>query len=165
MQNPIQKLFNQGPSELIICGLSGCSSRGFMHQQFCEYARMPKGPPSWLLEPTSRGSHQVQCQQQWPLWAHTPGGKWSHRITCPRGQLLGRTCSSSFPRGSVPILPTSHCRLEPLGASTPTTGEQTLLATGQPQSKQEALFNIQCRLWSPHHQTQPPIKGSSARTP
>ena len=63
------------------------------------------------------------------------------------GQLLQRNTYSSSPSRSTPVPPTSYCSLEPnLGASTPTTGEQTPPLTGmwQPQSKEEALFNTQC---------------------
>ena len=70
------------------------------------------------------------------------------------GSSWGGTCNGSSPRGSAPVLPTSHHSLEPdLGISTTTTGEQTLPLTGlwHPQSKEEALPNIQCGLWSPWH--------------
>ena len=58
------------------------------------------------------------------------------------------------------------CSIETgLGASAPTHREQTLSLTGrwQPQSKEEALLNIQCGFWSPTPVT-PPIKGITAST-
>ena len=43
----------------------------------------------------------------------------------------GGICSGSFPSENVPVPPTTHCSLEPhLGASTPTTVEQTLPPAG-----------------------------------
>ena len=44
-----------------------------------------------------------------------------------------------------------------MGASIPTSKEQILPLAGQlqPQSKEEAPFNIQGRLWSSHHQSNP----------
>ena len=93
---------------------------------------VPEGHPGRFPQ-LRRG--QGQCT----LWAHTSDRQ--HYSSC-KGIL-----SSSSPSRSTPTPPTSYCSLEPnLGASTPTTGEQTLPLTGmwQPQSKEEALFNIQC---------------------
>ena len=44
-----------------------------------------------------------------------------------------------------------------ISASTPITGEQTLSLTRlwQPWSNEEALVKIQCRLWTPQHQSHP----------
>ena len=149
--------------ELIICGFRGCSSRGFMCWWFYERACVPKRLLSQWLESTSGGGSRGQHQQQWSLWVHTPGGRWHHRIRRPGGHLLGKnTHSGSFPSENALVLPTSQCSLEPdLGASTPTVGEQTLTPTGlwQPQSREEALPNIQRRLWSPQHQTHPLSRG------
>ena len=66
------------------------------------------------------------------------GGRQHHRIACTGRYLLGKTCSGSFPRERAPIPPTSHYRSElDLGASIPTTREQTLPSTGlwQPEAK------------------------------
>lgn len=56
--------------------------------------------------------------------------------------------------------PNTHSEMD-LGACTPTAGELNWPLTGlwQPQSKKEALLNIQCRFWSPQHQSQPLSRG------
>ena len=103
------------------------------------------------------------------LWVHKPGGRRCHRVACPSDSPCGETHSGSFPSRSTPVLSTSHHstphpELDP-GVSTPTTGEQTLPLTElwQPQSQEEALPNIQCRLQSPQHQTHP-YQGDNSHT-
>ena len=88
-------------------------------------------------------------------------------LNIPADSSWGRIHSGSFPRGSTPVPPTLHYSLESdLGASTPTAGEQILPPMGmwQPQSKEEALPNIQCRLWSPQYQ-HTPYQGDKGSTP
>ena len=129
---------------------------GFKHWWPCAHVYTPKEPLTWLPEPPSEGGHQGQCQQQWSLWVRTPGGKQHRRITHPTDISWGWRWSGSFPSGRAPVSPTSHHSLEPdLGASIPTTREQTLPPTDlwQSQSKEEAPPNIQCSLWSPQGQT------------
>ena len=117
---------------------------------------------SWLPAFPQRRQGRGQCQQQCILWAHALGNRWWHRVPVPVDSPWRGIWSSSFPRGSAPVPPTSQCSLElDLGASTPTTGKQTLLSIGlwQPQSKEEALPNIQCKLWSSQHQSYPISRG------
>ena len=109
-----------------------------------------------------------QVQQQHQAWSvHTTGGTWHHRAHVLVGSSWGGIHSGSIPSRSIPVPPTSHHSLEPnLMASGPTTGEEhTLPPTGlwQPQSKEEAPSNIQCRLWS-QHQSHPLFKGITVST-
>ena len=89
------------------------------------------------------------------LSVHPTGDRW-HQSALPSEQLLRRNTQwlLSQWKCSSPTYPTLQLRNR-LGVSTPTTREQTLSLTGlwQPQSKEEAPLNIQCRLWSPQHKS------------
>ena len=123
---------------------------------------------SWLLVFPQQRWGRGQCQQQCTFWACTPGDRRCYRAHVQVDNSWGGIHSSSFPSGSSPVPPTSHHSLGlDLGASTSTTGEQTLPLIGlwQPQSKEEALPNIQCRLWSPQHQSHPLSRGEGPAHP
>ena len=115
-----------------------------------------------LWAPTGRSGAEIRADYQHAhsggehectLWAHLMGDRWHHRTHVWADSSWGGIHSSFCPRGRALVLSTSHNSLElDLGVSTPTTGEQMLPTTGlwQPQSKEEALPNIQSRLQSPH---------------
>ena len=94
-------------------------------------------------------------------WQVTP---WS---ALPGGQLLQRNTQWLFSQQecSSPAYLILQFR-NGSGGVYSTTGEQTLPPTGlwQPQSKDEAPLNIQCRLWSPQQQSYPLIRRITANT-
>ena len=108
----------------------------------------PEGHQGWFPAFPWLRQGQGQCQKQCTLWACAMGDRQHHRMHSSvesRGLLSG----SSHKR-SAPIPPTSHHSSGmDLETSTPTTKEQTLPLAGlwQQQSKEEAPFSIQCRLW------------------
>ena len=123
---------------------------------------VPEGHPD--LFPAFPGLRQCrgQCQQQCTLWAHATRDKWHHRAHFHVDSSCGGILSVSSPSRSAPVMPTSHRSSETdLRTSTPTTGEETLMPTGmwQPQSKEEAPFNIQSSLWSPQQQSHTLTRG------
>ena len=123
---------------------------------------VPEGHPGWLPPFSQLRWGWGQCQHQCTLWAHTVDDRQHHKAHFMVDSSQGEILSDSSPSGSTLVPPTPHCSSETdLGASTPTTGEQTLHLTGlwQPQSKEEALLNIQGRLWAPQHQSHPLSRG------
>ena len=70
--------------------------------------------------------------------------------------------SGSFPSGNASVLLASHLQLRVRSGDFYSNNEEQALpppGLWQPQSKEEALPNIQCRLWVPQHKTNPLIGG------
>ena len=161
---------------------------GLGHLRLCEWACAGGGA---TLEPIigtpTAGGASVDFRGGTDIWAEYQhscrgggsGGSASSSKLCRRAHLVvgfatelhflvdspwGGTHSGSFPSGSAPVLPTSHCSLElDLGVSTPTMGEQTLPPTGlcHPQSRGgPAQCPVQALVTTTPNT--PPIKGTMA---
>ena len=141
-------------NSLQLCWVPGLGFSKFvpvdLHCWICEHS-------AWATSEMTASIHKaetVQCPQQCTSWDHTTGDRWL-QSALPRGQLLGinTQCLLSSPSRSTPVLTTSHHSSEIyLQTSIPTTGKQILHLRGlwQPQSKEEALINMQSRLCSQH---------------
>lgn len=139
---------------------------GFLCWWLCESSCMPKGPlgqlpkyPKWRqpLRAIPATVIFVSVHNRWQAMSE------SHILV---DSFWGRIWSSSFPRESAPVPHNSHYTLEPdLGASAPTTEEQTQPLTGlwQPQSKEDPTHHPVQAVVSLTPNTSP-IKGTRAST-
>ena len=67
-------------------------------------------PLPWKCEVLTTGP--LRKSQQCNSWASMMGEKWHNREHLQVNSSRGGKLSGFFPRGSAPILPTSHCRSE-----------------------------------------------------
>ena len=99
-------------------------------------------------------NNSVLCEPA--QWMKGDIAEYTHRWTGPVEEYSVASLPVRALQSRLPHTAYQKCSSEmELGASTATNREQTLPWTGQwqPQSKEEALLNIQCRLWSPRHQS------------